>query len=346
MKKRLLKRAYERVGIIPGNDFCVPFVSELNEKLGFKTNAREASIGARNKIEMRRLLVEGKVNCPKSQVFYSVEDIEKNKDNFAYPLVIKPPDMSSSLFVELIKNYDELISVARKIFDVKENILDYPIIKAVLIEEYAQGPEFSVELFLEEGAILFSSITEKHKGTLPFFVEIGHVVPSSVTTEEQNAQLIECGLKAAHAIGLKYGPVHVEMVLTDKGPSIIELAARIGGDNIMHLVKYATGVYMPELLVDQVLGHEIDAENKENKGAAIKFLTPQPGKVISIKGLEEVLKSENVVEAEVEVLVGDVINPLSSSEDRAGFVIAIGSTGAEANENAIEMANNIVIVTE
>ena len=89
--------------------------------------------------------------------------------------------MSSSLYVELVYNYDELIVAAKNIFDATENLLDYPMIKAVLIEEYVQGSEFSIELFLDEGKILFSSVTEKHKCGFPFFVEIGHVESSSIT---------------------------------------------------------------------------------------------------------------------------------------------------------------------
>ena len=52
------------------------------------------------------------------------------------------------------------------------------MILKVLVEEYVEGPEFSVEVFLDDGIPRYASVTEKHKGPLPYFVELGHVVPS------------------------------------------------------------------------------------------------------------------------------------------------------------------------
>ena len=66
--------------------------------------------------------------------------------------------------------------------------------------------------------------------------------------------MIDAAVNAARAIGINYGPAHVEIVYTEEGPSIIELAARIGGDNIMKLVREATGIYLPDYVVDIALG--------------------------------------------------------------------------------------------
>lgn len=347
IKKRLLKKSYKNIGILPGNDFCVPVASELNEIFNLRSNSKESSIGARDKIVMRELLYKGQVNCPKSNSLTSVEQIIANRDNFTFPAVIKPPDMSSSLFVKRVDNFSQLLDAAEAIFKINSNVFEYPFHQAVLIEEYISGPEFSVELFLEDGMALFSSVTEKHKGPLPYFVETAHVVPSSSTSEAENKSLIAAGLRAAKAIGLQYGPIHAEMVLTENGPSIMEIAARIGGDNIMKLVKYATGIYIPELVIEQSLNYEInEILKKKTAGSVIKYLTPKPGKVVAIKGIQEAKANESLIDMHIEVSIGDYVKPLVSSEERIGYIIAKGKDGKAAYKAACEIENGIKIITE
>lgn len=346
VKEWLNQRGYTKIGIIPGNDFCVPIVSELNEHLGLKTNSSEAAWGARNKIQMRKLLRKAHVHCPDFQYFYNIDEIKNVKDGFSYPLIVKPSDMCNSKLVKLVNNYAQLLESATEILLIEENFLNYQKEIAVLVEEYAIGEEFSVELLLEDSDILFASVTEKHKTDLPYFVEMGHVVPSSITTDEENASLIQASLMAARAIGLTQGPIHAEVVLTAAGPSIIELAGRVGGDNIMHLVKYATGVYLPELVVEQLLGKTLHIERKLDGGAAIRFISGKPGKIKSIDGWENSLAMPKIIGGKLDVSVGDVISPLTSSGDRIGYIMAVGKDGKNAYSAALEAVDNININIE
>jgi biotin carboxylase len=325
----------------------VPIVAELTKVLGLKGNSPESANAARNKILMRELLNQENVNCPKSMCFYNIEDIQKSKNNFAFPLIIKPPNMTSSKFVRLVNNFDDLIEASNEIFQAINNVLNYPVIKAVLIEEYVTGPEFSIELFLDDKICKFASVTEKRKCELPNFVELAHIVPSSITNSKQNQDLITVAYKAAMAIGLEYGPVHVEIVFGENGPSIIELAGRIGGDRIMFLVELASKVCLPSLAIQQVFNSNIDnmIDNIFYQGAAIRYLTATPGKVIDILGVDKIKLNKNVMEINMNIKVGDYINPLLSSADRVGYIIATGKDSNEAYQTACELANEIKIST-
>lgn len=338
---------YENVGILPGTDFCVPIVAELTTALKLKGNSPQSANAARNKILMRECLNKGNVNCPKSMCFYDIKDILKAKNDFVFPLVIKPPDMTSSKFVRLVNNFDDLIDASNEIFEASINVLNYPVIKAVMIEEYVTGPEFSIELFLDDGVCKFASVTEKQKYELPHFVEIGHIVPSSITNLEQNQDLITAAYKAAMAIGLKYGPVHVEIVFGKNGPSIIELAGRIGGDKIMILVELATNVCLPSLAIQQVHNYNIAdlIDNIPCQGAAIRYLTSTSGTIIDILGVDKVKSNKNVVDVNINVKIGDYINPILSSAERAGYIIATGKDSKQAYKTACKLANEIRIIT-
>jgi biotin carboxylase len=345
---RVISRTYyRRIAIIPGNEYCVPVAAIVNEKLNLLGNSPEAALGARNKANMRNALNSAGINCPKSQIFSSIVDVLNYADTFKYPSVVKPTDMACSMFVKLVYNKEQLLDIAKKIFSRTDNLIDYPLDHRVLVEEYVQGSEFSVELFLENGQLKFASVTEKQKGSLPFFVELGHVVPSSITTHEQNRLLINAAHEAALGIGLMMGPMHIELVLTDTGPSIIEIAARLGGDQIMELLKMVWSVDLPLATIYQAFGYSFGSKqySKPVQGAAIRFLKAEPGRVTDIVGIEQAKNHKGVINVILEVELGDYVKSLENSEGRLGYVIAVGKDSKTAKEHAWESASLIKIIT-
>jgi biotin carboxylase len=338
---------YKRIAVLPGNEYCVPAYAVVTKRLNKKGNSPEAALAARNKTNMREALNISSINCPKSQTFSNIADILNYSDTFKYPVVVKPPDMACSMFVKLVYNKEQLLDLAKKIFSRTDNLIDYPLDNRVLVEEYVHGPEFSVELFLENGQLKFASVTEKYKGSIPFFVELGHVVPSSITTNEQNQLLINAAYKAALGVGLMMGPMHIEIVLTDTGPSIIEIAARLGGGQIMELLRIAWNIDLPLTTIYQAFGYSWGSKQYSDsvRGAAIRFITADPGRVIDIVGIENAKKKNGVINVTLDVEQGDYVNPVKDNEGRVGHVIAIGKNSKIAKRRAWESANLIKIIT-
>src|SRR5207249_7492479 len=104
----------------------------------------------------------------------------------------------------------------------------------VLIEEYVEGPEYSVEGFMDGGSVRVACITSKFLGPEPHFVEAGHVVPGSISEPERRRVVAYVGRVVA-ALRLDRGPFHAELRCTPHGPLLIEIAARLGGDRIPDL---------------------------------------------------------------------------------------------------------------
>ena len=106
----------------------------------------------------------------------------------------------------------------------------------IIVEEYMRGPEVSVETLAVNGKVTIVQITDKITTGQPHFVELGHSQPSSLSYEIQQ-QIRDITVAANEAIGIKDGPSHTEIIVTEKGPKIVELGARLGGDCISsHLV--------------------------------------------------------------------------------------------------------------
>ena len=66
--------------------------------------------------------------------------------------------------------------------------------------------------------------------------------------------------------------------------------------------------------------------------AAIRFLTPEPGTVAAIAGVHRASGLPGVLKLRLPLQPGDRIPPVRDSRTRVGYVLATGSTAAEATE--------------
>ncbi len=208
-------------------------------------------------------------------------------------------------------------------------------------EEFLDGPEISVEAFSHRGRHTVVAVTDKR--VLPNFVETGHTVPSALPpdTLTEVAALVTAFLDA---VGLREGPSHTELKVTGRGPRIIESHNRIGGDKIRELVRIAYGVDLVGLTVGCPLGllPAPAGPPTPRAGAAIRFLTPDPGTVHRV----ELPDTDASAVISLKVGVGDVVGPVRRSEDRAGHVLAEGTDAADAALRCERLARRVRIGTE
>ena len=149
------------------------------------------------------------------------------------------------------------------------------------------------------------------------------------------------------AVGIDNGPAHVEIMLTEDGPKMVELGARMGGDCITsHLVPLSTGIDMVKAAIDISLGLTPDITPKWEKGSAIRFFDAPAGVITAIKGRKEAGQVCGVRELSFTKSVGDTVTAIGSSTDRAGFVIAQAASAEDAVDVCCRAAANIQIKTE
>ena len=201
---------------------------------------------------------------------------------------------------------------------------------AVIIEEYLQGPEFSVEVMVIDGEPHVLQITDKLTTGAPHFVEMGHSQPTG-QCEINREKLSDLAIRACRAVGIGCGPAHVEMILTGDGPRMVELGARMGGDCITtHLVPLSTGIDMVGATIDVATGKKPDISPKFRKGSAIRYFNTPAGRFSGVEGLEEAKRIPGIQEITIVKTIGAEITDIGSSVDRIGFVIAQADTAEEA----------------
>lgn len=319
-------------------DMPMRSVAFTAEKMGLPGISYMSSILATDKYKMIRQFEKEGVSHPWYQLV--TEQTDKNELNiFEYPCISKPIDSSGSRGVRVNYSKEELldnIKVAQ----------EYSLSKQVIIEEYLKGVEVSVEAFVLEDKINIIQITDKVTTGAPHFVEIGHIQPSTLS-ESDLKKIKRLTKKAIRALQIDRGPVHAEIILTNNGPKVIEVGARLGGDNIStHLIPLSTGIDIVSETIKYSIGDSVNLEQKLSRGAAIKFFAQSSGILKSIN-IEEVLFSNNSIkEIHFNKKIGEDIDNIQNSSSRLGYVICDGLTAKNAIDNCEYVTNNIDIVIE
>jgi biotin carboxylase len=140
------------------------------------------------------------------------------------------------------------------------------------------------------------------------------------------------------------------VLATPEGPRVVELAARLGGGHDADLCRAALGVDLNGLALATALGDPVDESDlmprSEAGGACVRFLVPPPGTLATVEGIAEAEERDGVVFAIVYRQPGHVFGPLRRGADRAGAVLAVGDSRAEALARAGTAAELIRFATE
>lgn len=313
------------------SDAPVKTVAYVSEILGKKIDiSYKDAICATEKDSMRKRLLEYEVPIPKFYICYNFNDFTNALKEINGFCVVKPSDNAASRGVKL---FDSTLSLEKQ-REQYEYTKSYSRNGLVLVEEFMKGTEVSVEGLIQNKILYVVTITDKITTPLPYFVEIGHSEPSSLSKDIQK-EIIEVARKATKAIGIINGSCHAELIITNEGPKIVEIAARLGGDYITSkLVPLSTGVDMIKNSVLLAIGNDIDLLHTRKNGSCIKFIYGRKGVIKSIYFSDEIKNINGLEEIELYVKAGDRINDLQNSNDRLGHVITTGKTANDAIRTA------------
>ena len=315
-------KAFGAEGIMTlATDMPMRSVAYACKKLGLTGIDYDTAIKATDKGEMIKSFQQAGVEHP---WYYIIEDTNKPLPaGITYPCITKPTDNAGSRGVMLVSSEQELKAALAYSSENGRS-------GTVIVEEYMRGNEVSVEVIVWQGVPHVLQITDKLTTGAPHFVEMGHSQPSRLAPADQE-KIKDLACRAVKAVGIQNGPAHVEIMLTERGPKMVELGARMGGDCITtHLVPLSTGIDMIKATMDICLGQTPDIEPKFQKGSAIRFLDAPAGIITAIDGAEEAKNIPGIREVSFTKQVGDPAGEIGASGDRTGFVIAQADTAQDA----------------
>lgn len=330
--------------MISATDYAIANTSKVANQLGLKYLSDEAAQCVRNKDVARECYAANDVPSARFCIVQTMAQAESAARQIGFPVVLKPTNCASSQHVFFIDNIKKLRNAFHEITSFDTTYMGFHVRGDYLIEEYLDGPEFSVEIFVENGQVVFSQVTEKITTALPFFVEKYHIFPSATLGQERTA-MIEVASQALHAIGVVNGPAHVEVKYTSKGPKIVEVNGRPGGDNITSdLIPTAYHIDIYRQTIRNLLGLPVDFHVEAPSSSAIGFIcAPQDGELEHIANLHLLDEDESVVRYQIDVNVGDTVRVPESSDDRLGYVIVHMPTARQAKAKVMALTRMLTV---
>lgn len=314
-------------------DLPMRSLAVATSRIGLPGISYDTAVKATDKGEMIKAFEAAGVEHPWYFILKSKEDLTAALHKVTYPCVIKPTDNAGNRGVSFASSEEELLSLYEYSHENSHS-------GDVIIEEYMEGQEVSVEIIVYHGEVHILAVTDKLTQGKPYFVEIGHSEQSQLG-EENVERIKDLAARAVKAIDIDNSPAHVEIMLTKDGPKMVELGARMGGGCITtHLVPLSTGIDMIKSVMDLAMGMEPDVTPKFDKGSALRHIIGVEGEIISINGLDEARAVPGVTEVTMLKAVGDKVGYFKNGSDRIGYVIAQGADAADAVricENALKL---------
>ena len=300
----------------------------IGEALGITTHSPQTVELVHDKHAMRVRLRETGVDTTASAVVADLAALRAFVGDHGFPCVVKPVAGSGSAGVAVVRHDSELASAFERASSRFDGVPD----AGVLIEQFHEGPQFSVEAFSELGEHQVVSITRKFSDPTTF-VELGHVASADLNSNQQE-HVRAYVARVLEALDVEFGATHTEIVMSAAGPRVIETHVRMGGDEIPALTFDATGVDLAEFVVRQTVGEKVLpdiravlAEDRPSCCSAIWFVAaPVAGVLADVSGLDEARNATGVIEVELLVRPGSTIGALESSDSRVAYVRALGET--------------------
>lgn len=311
-------KSFQPEGIMTlATDMPMRSIAAVTKELGLPGISAESAVKATDKGEMIKAFEAYGVDIPWFLIVKNQDELEVVSEKISFPCIVKPVDNAGSRGVILVNEPPELNEAYIYSKAHSRN-------GAVIIEEYMTGNEVSVEAMAVKGEIHILAITDKITTGPPHFVEMGHSQPTQLPEKEQQKIKNLTG-RAMQALGIDNGPAHVEIMFTPNGPKMIELGARLGGDNITtHLVPLSMGIDLVKATIELAVGETPDLTPKFSKGSAIRYFKTNPGIIKEISGIDEAKKISGVKEVVFTKKAGDTISSFTSSTDRVGYIISQG----------------------
>lgn len=290
------------------SDLAMETVNYIAEELGLPGNSMAATRISTNKHWMRKAFEENGDPSPRSVLVDDSTDFDSI--DLELPLIVKPTDRSGSRGVSKITRRSKLKDA---IFRARE----YSFEKKAVVEEFAEGDEYSIEYISFRGKHWFLAATQKITTGAPYFIETGHRQPAPLS-EEMIGRIQKISEHALDTLGLENGAAHIELKIDGDKVNIIEIGGRMGGDFIgSDLVELSTGYDFVKGVINVALGRDPQVpEIRTVAKAGVNFIMNADDVAVYEK-----FKAEHPGAILKESIDDDLSEAVTDSSNRHGFYI-------------------------
>ena len=289
-----------------------------------------------NKIFMKKKMVENGIPTAK-HVYVEEGDELPDISGLTYPLIVKPVDSNGSKGVKKVMEETELLPLLKE-------ALHYSISKNAIIEEFKEGTELSVDVYVEGKTAKLLSVTtsNKIKENKDSFTILQSEYPPRVDYSE--VRVWEIAQQITDVFGLKDTPLLVQMIVGNGQYNVVEFSARMGGGSKYHLINVLSGIDIMKVYVEMVMGKKPHVEpHKQWNNALMNYVYCYPGTFVELKNFEE-LKEEGIIYSYFTYkMPGAMVEKSNTSSDRVAGFLVVGNSEEEVKEK-LHKANKMLQV--
>lgn len=245
------------------SDPAAPTAAYIAEKLGLSGAPYHSVETLCNKDQFRKFLIENGFSTPKAKGYASAEDALKEKENFEFPIIIKPVDSSGSKGATVLQTEDGL-----------KNALDFAFsfsrCHRIIVEHFIEKKHpylIGGDVFIENGKIVLWGLLNCHRDNcVNPLVPVGKSYPLQL--EDEDIQHVKETLSSmVEKLRISNGSMNVELVV-DKSNRVwlIDVGPRSGGNMIPDLLGDMFGVDIAEMSVKAAMGAAIKGNIHEPNG--------------------------------------------------------------------------------
>ncbi len=283
----------------------------------------------KNKYKVRKCLYENHVDdTEQAYEVHSDMDIDQLAYKLNYPVMVKPCDGSGSRGTSRVDEPDDL-----------KKACDYAINNSIThraeIETFIIGQEYGAESLVVDGQINVLAIMKKWMTSPPYYAELGHAIPCGLPIEIEN-KAKECVRKAILALGINFGSVNMDMLITSEGMvHIIDIGARMGGNMIGPcVIPYGTGIDYVGAMIQNAVDDPVDLSEKPHRAVVTKLLAFDEGIVNRLPDMKTI-ELDYGVEIYHHMNKGMRVRKYHTNLDGCGYVVAKDKMVEVAEKKAI-----------
>lgn len=298
-----------------GTDVAVKTIGYVCEKMHLCGLDIAAANKATDKFLMKEAFKQYGVRTSDFIKAKTVEEAVEFLNTAKKAIVLKPVDSSGSRGVTKVQTAEEIINK----FD---EILKYSGKDYIIAEEFVDGNEIGIDLFVYNNKIVLNAVHGKmtfHNGCSD--VPIGHYFPFEAS-DELSKDIQNESEKVVKAMGFNNCAVNMDVLISDEKAYIIEASGRAGATCIPELISKYYGFNYYEKIIKTAIGLEVDFVSSTLSPCAAKLLISDKSGII--KKQEYIEKNGSLAEVSFDYKVGDFINKFKVGPDRIGHIIVDG----------------------
>jgi len=321
----LFAQRYPLAAVVGVDDDTAIVAAVIAQRLGLKGNPVHAMQAARDKHQQRELLAKAGVPIPRFMLRGLNEELSEIARTVTYPCVVKPLRLSASRGVMRADNVQGFMKAQNRL----RSIVREPE-ASFLVEEFIPGYEVALEGLVVNRRMHMLAIFDKPDPLDgPFFEETIYVTPSQVPAALQKA-IVDCADRAVRALGITEGPIHAELRYNERGPWLIELAARPIGGRCSAVLRFGDkGVTLEEIILRHALGMPIPSLQRERQAAGVMMIPiPGAGTLQEVRGVAEAKAVPLIEDVQITAHPGERLVPFPEGSRYPGFIFARGETPA------------------